>query len=210
MLAREDLGRGHERRLPARFDGARHGQERDGGLAGADIALQEAEHALVGDEVAADILDRAALGAGEGERERLLDPSHQGAVAGVLASRQPAHAAAHEGEGELRGEKLIVGEPAPARIAGQGLFGHLSRVLRAMQGAEGVSYGRKAVPVEPGAVLPLGEARQSLQGAADEARDQARGQTLRLAVDRLDGRQAGRLALVEDPVRMDHLALAVP
>jgi hypothetical protein len=79
-----------------------------------------------------------------------------------------------------------------------------------MQGAEGVSYGRKDVPVEPGAVLPLGEARQSLQGAADEARDQARGQTLRLAVDRLDGRQAGRLALVEDPVRMDHLALAVP
>ena len=42
VLAGEDLGRGHQRRLAAGLDGGEHGEERDQGLAGADVALQAA------------------------------------------------------------------------------------------------------------------------------------------------------------------------
>ena len=44
VLAGEDLGRGHHRRLAAGLDGGEHGEEGDQGLAGADVALQQAVH----------------------------------------------------------------------------------------------------------------------------------------------------------------------
>ena len=44
VLAGEDLGRRHQRRLAAGLDGGEHGEERDQGLAGADVALQQAVH----------------------------------------------------------------------------------------------------------------------------------------------------------------------
>ena len=55
MLAGEDLGRRHQRGLPPGFDDARHGQQRDHGLARADIALEQAQHALSAREVGADL-----------------------------------------------------------------------------------------------------------------------------------------------------------
>ena len=45
MLAGEDFGRRHQRRLPARFDHLGHGDQSHHRLAGADIALKEADHA---------------------------------------------------------------------------------------------------------------------------------------------------------------------
>ena len=46
MLAREQLGRRHERRLAAGLDHGGGGDQRHHGLAGADVALQQAQHAL--------------------------------------------------------------------------------------------------------------------------------------------------------------------
>ena len=46
MLARQNLGRRHERRLPAGFDHGRGGEQRHHGLAGADVAMQEPQHAV--------------------------------------------------------------------------------------------------------------------------------------------------------------------
>ena len=46
VLAGEDFGRRHQRRLAAGFGGARHREQADHRLAGADIALQQAQHAL--------------------------------------------------------------------------------------------------------------------------------------------------------------------
>ncbi len=46
MLAREQLGRRHQRGLRAGLDGGGHGEQRDNGLAAADIALQQTQHAL--------------------------------------------------------------------------------------------------------------------------------------------------------------------
>ena len=45
MLAGEDLGRRHQRGLRAALDRAQHRQQRDHGLAAADIALQQPHHA---------------------------------------------------------------------------------------------------------------------------------------------------------------------
>ena len=44
VLAGEDLGRRHHRRLAAGLDGREHGEERDQGLAGADVALEQTVH----------------------------------------------------------------------------------------------------------------------------------------------------------------------
>ena len=48
MLAGEDFGRRHQRRLPPGLDHVGHGEQRDDRLAGADVALQQPQHALLG------------------------------------------------------------------------------------------------------------------------------------------------------------------
>ena len=61
MLAREDFGRRHQRRLPPAFDHGGGGKQRDHGLSRADIALQHAQHALRLAEIGDDGLDRLVL-----------------------------------------------------------------------------------------------------------------------------------------------------
>ena len=46
MLAGEDFGRRHEGGLPPGLDHGGGREQRDHGLAGADVALQQAQHAL--------------------------------------------------------------------------------------------------------------------------------------------------------------------
>ena len=46
MLAGEDFGRRHQRRLPSGLDDMGHRQQRDDRLARADVALQQPQHAL--------------------------------------------------------------------------------------------------------------------------------------------------------------------
>jgi hypothetical protein len=69
---------------------------------------------------------------------------------------------------------------------------------------------REAFALEPGGVLPFGQAREPLQGAVRVAGEQAGGEPLRLAVHRLDGGQARGVALVQDAVRVHDLPVAVP
>ena len=64
MLARQDLGGRHQSRLPADLHRRGHGQQRHRRLARADIALEQAQHAPVGGEIGADLLD----GPGPGRR----------------------------------------------------------------------------------------------------------------------------------------------
>ena len=68
VLAGEDLGRGHHRRLAAGLDGGEHGEEGDQRLAGADVALEEAVHAVRRGHVGGDLGDGAGLGAGRARR----------------------------------------------------------------------------------------------------------------------------------------------
>ena len=61
MLAGEKLGRRHERGLRAGLDRGRHGEKGDDGLAAADVALQEPQHAVGIGEIGVDLGKRAAL-----------------------------------------------------------------------------------------------------------------------------------------------------
>ena len=77
MLAGEDLGRREQRRLGAGLDRGQHRHQRDQGLARADVALEQAQHRRLLLQVALDLGDRAALGAGRrvGQLERVAQPA---------------------------------------------------------------------------------------------------------------------------------------
>src|SRR5579883_2888085 len=65
MLAREQLGRRHERSLPPSLDRRQHRKQGDDRLAAADITLQQAKHALAARHVALDLAQRPLLRAGQ-------------------------------------------------------------------------------------------------------------------------------------------------
>ena len=72
VLAGEDLGRRHDAGLVAVADGdqaAEHGHHR---LAGAHVPLQQAVHLAAADQVGADFLDHALLGAGQAVGESVV------------------------------------------------------------------------------------------------------------------------------------------
>ena len=73
VLARQDLGGRHQRRLQAGGGDVGHRQHGDHRLARADVALHQPAHPLAGRQVAADLGQRADLGAGQPERQVGLD-----------------------------------------------------------------------------------------------------------------------------------------
>ena len=91
-----------------------HGEQRDHGLARADIALEQAQHALA-----------AARSRGSRPRARAAARQREGqggsmiraaAVAGIdPPAGRAAHARAHQRERQLRGEQLVIGEPRTER-----------------------------------------------------------------------------------------------
>ena len=111
VLAGENLGRRHHRRLPAGFDHVRHCEKRNDGLARSDVALQQPQHALFGSEIGADVVDRLPLRARQRKGQGGLEASRQRAFADVRAAGNGAHARAHEEERELVGEQFVIGEP---------------------------------------------------------------------------------------------------
>ena len=64
MLAREDFGRRHQGGLPSGLDHGCGGEQRHHGLAGADIALQQPQHALRQGEIVDDVVDAPAAANG--------------------------------------------------------------------------------------------------------------------------------------------------
>ena len=82
MLAGEDFGRRHDGGLAAGFDHRRGRDQRHHRLAGADVALQQAQHALRAGEVGNDVVDRLLLRMGQRIRQRLENARTQAAFAG--------------------------------------------------------------------------------------------------------------------------------
>ena len=68
MLAGEDFGRRHQRRLGAAFDGADHRQQGHHRLARADVALQQPQHARRRPHIGVDLGQRSFLGTGRAGR----------------------------------------------------------------------------------------------------------------------------------------------
>ena len=81
VLAREHFRRRHERRLRAGFDRDRHGEQGDDRLAGADVALQQPQHAPRRRHVGLDLAHGLALRARQREGERVGDRRADASVA---------------------------------------------------------------------------------------------------------------------------------
>ena len=69
MLLGEHLSRRDKHRLMAGTRRLQHGRDRDHGLAGTDLALQQALHRIFAGHVRADIIDDLPLAAGQRERQ---------------------------------------------------------------------------------------------------------------------------------------------
>ena len=131
VLARQHLGRRHQRGLRAGLHGDGHGHQRHHGLAGADVALQQAQHAVRGAHVLGDLLQRLALRVGEAEGQRVGDPGADAAVAGDAAARLRLEALAHQRQRQLARQQLVVGQALPGREAGDTSGGSAGRCRRA-------------------------------------------------------------------------------
>ncbi len=196
MLLGENFGRRHQRRLRAGLDRAQHGEQRHQGFAGADIALQQAQHAVRGSKIGVDFREGLQLRGGGGVAEALQRRGAQPAVAAQGPARQLAPPRAHDGEGQLPGQKLVIGQP----------FGRLvvRHALRRMQRAHGSAEIGPGAAGEDGLVVPFGEIRQPRQraerGTAHEAREDAR----RERPDRLDPGKILRLRLRHHIIGVRH------
>ncbi len=115
VLARQDFGWRHQRGLKTRLDRRQHGQERHHGLAAADIALQQAQHAVVTRHVGGDFGIGEALRAGQLVGQGGDYPVAELARAGDLPSWQAALMRPHQLESELIGEELVIGEAGAGR-----------------------------------------------------------------------------------------------
>ncbi len=205
MLAGEDFGRRHEGGLPPGFDDGGRRDQRHHGLAGADIALQQPQHALRAGEVGDDVVDRLLLRMGERIGQAFEDARAQAAFAGRAAAGLPAHMRAHQRERELAGQQFVIGEPRPR----QALRQNVVRLGRPVQMAQRGGEGGKALARDPGLVLPFGQIRQPRQRVVHRPPHIAGGQPLGQRIDRLDQRQRGEALLVHHAVGMHHLQHAV-
>jgi hypothetical protein len=74
VLARQDFGWRHERRLAAGLDHGRGSEQGDEGLARADVAVEEPQHAVRLRQVGDNVLDRPLLRGRERIGEGTDDP----------------------------------------------------------------------------------------------------------------------------------------
>ena len=96
VLACQNFGRGHQRGLLADFGHGRGGKQRDHGLAGADVALQQAQHPHRLLQIVRDRRGRVALGGRQRVGQGVDDLVAQMPVAGI------AHAAGRRSCARIR------------------------------------------------------------------------------------------------------------
>jgi hypothetical protein len=104
VLLGEDFRRRHHHGLRARRDRVRTREHRDGGLAAADVALQEPQHAVAGGHVAEDVRDGFGLRICQVVGQGLDQSGAKLAGARQLAALRPLHVGANEREGQLVGQ----------------------------------------------------------------------------------------------------------
>ena len=159
MLLGEDLGGRHERTLVPALDGDEHGRDGDDGLPRPDVALQQAVHRDRVGQVGLDLADDPGLGAGEGVRERGVEPADQlpGEVVGH-AHRGLLDPPLAQHEGQLQAEELVEDQPLAGRLVGtDAVAGDVHETqrgiapdeLEALQDGPGNGVEEPAVPFEP-------------------------------------------------------------
>ncbi len=205
MLARQNFRRRHQRRLAAGLDHGGGGQERDHGFSGADVAVQEPQHAMRLRQVGDDIADRALLRRrqriGQGGDHALA----QAALGGTAVAGPLPHMRSQQGERELAGEQFVVSQPRPRRAC------RIERVrlLGAMDGAQRAGEIRIAVAREPCRVLPFRQFRDAFERSIDRLAHLVRVQPFGQRIDRVDQRQPGKSFGIDHAVGMQHLQVPV-
>ncbi len=114
VLLGERLGRRHQRRLSSGLDRAQKRVERDGGLARADVALQQPLHRLLACEVGVDLGERQLLVLGQGERQD--SAVARGEQAGRRQGAPRLSLDARAEHGELQRDELVEREPLPRQL----------------------------------------------------------------------------------------------
>ena len=199
VLLGEHLGRRHQRALPSRLDGPQQRRERDDGLAGADVALEQPLHRGRARQIAVDLGDRLLLGIGEREREHLAVPVEE--LAGrrqrlrdeSLALRRPPR------ERELEDEELVEGEPPPALLC-------LLRRARMVHRDERIGPQRQPLRDGERCGQRIAVGADVLERRRDEGAELLLGQRLAGGVHR---RVVGRLGRLAEVVALDLEAVAI-
>ncbi len=96
MLTGENFGRRHQHRLSAGLHRRRHGHQRHQRLAGADIALQQPQHAVFAGHIGQDILDGGALACRQREGQLREDFGGDIALGADWLARHLAQPLAHQ------------------------------------------------------------------------------------------------------------------
>ena len=181
-------------------------EQRDHGLAGADIALQQPQHALRPGQIGDDVVDRLLLRMGQRIGQRLEDACAQQALAGRCRGR-PAGACARAPARARAGRRAIRHRRAASRP------GFRARCRAARPGdADGAARRRK--PGKRSRESQASSCHSGRSGRRASAPSMARrtlpsGKPFGERIDRLDQRQLGEAGLVDDAVGMHHLQHAV-
>ena len=116
MLLGQQLGRRHQRDLLAAAHGPRGGQRGDHGLAATHIALQQAEHRMVAQQIRVDFSARPLLGAGQLERQHGEQPRRQIVLVVQRQTRIGRRAKFPQPQTQLMGEQFLEGETTLRRV----------------------------------------------------------------------------------------------
>ena len=138
VLLGQHLGGRQQGRLAAGVDDLQHRAQRDEGLAGADLTLEQPVHRVGAGELGRDELADLALAAGELERQPGVERRQQPVVASRpgLRTRRPV-GRAPSGEHELEHQRLLEAEALLGRA-------ELAPLVGRVDPAQGLGDGRGA------------------------------------------------------------------
>ena len=188
VLPGQDLGRRHQRPLPAGAAGSREGNRGHRCLAAPDIALQQPPHRLLASQVGDHLLVGHMLVNGQPEGQRLLQRGKL--LGGDRNAWRPLATTRHAGLGEhqLQGQQLVVRQPIKCGTHLAGIVREVSRLQRRGQ----VGQARSLVSMQRIADIAQAAAKHPGQQLADATLGDSPSQRIdRDDAARVDRRGAG-------------------
>ncbi|MNZ79083.1 hypothetical protein D3C78_976770 [compost metagenome] len=198
VLLGEDLGGRHQRHLVAGLQRLQRGQRGDHGLAGADVALHQAQHRLGLGQVPGDFRRHALLRAGGGEAEVGQVLRRQARGLGQLRRLLGAHALAQARQRQLVGQQFLEGQAVLGPVAALGQLLEVGVRRRPVQVADRLVERRQVVLAGQLGGQPVGQAApvEAAQRLLAEGAQALLGEALGARVDRREGLLDRRRRLV--------------
>ena len=113
MLPRQDFGWHHQGTLGAALNRRGQRQQCDDRLAGADIALQQPQHAIGRCHVFEDFANNNRLRVGEAIGQGVDELAAQFAGSRKPAPHRAFHIGPHQRQRQLIGQQFVIGQPPP-------------------------------------------------------------------------------------------------